>query len=188
MDGGPRGAMRKGVLRNRRNPPSWGNQGNAKNVNRAAKPNAAAWATDCLRQLEARGDIVRGTPAGIAPRPTGPQWTYVSVERMKLYLESSLQKGTQWVVFEPNGEPLWGQIRLDVGAFMQGLFVQGVFQGATPQQAYFMKCDADNNTQATMAQGVVNITVGFAPLYPAEFVVIPISQWASAYKPPGNNP
>jgi hypothetical protein len=107
---------------------------------------------------------------------------------MKVYLESSLQQGTQWVVFEPNGEALWGQIRLTVGAFMQALFVQGAFQGASAQQAYFVKCDAENNTQASMAQGVVNIVVGFAPLYPAEFVVIEISQWTSTYKPPGDNP
>jgi len=97
---------------------------------------------------------------------------------MALFLESSLYEGTQWVVFEPNDERLWGQIRLNVGAFMQGLFLQGAFQGTTPQQAYFVKCDAENNPQLSINMGVVNILVGFAPLVPAEFVVIQIQQLA----------
>jgi hypothetical protein len=82
------------------------------------------------------------------------------------------------VVFEPNDVPLWSQIRLNVGAFMQGLFLDGAFQGTTPQQAYFVKCDAENNPQSSIDLGIVNILVGFAPLYPAEFVVIQIQQMA----------
>jgi phage tail sheath protein FI len=89
-----------------------------------------------------------------------------------------LYSGTQWVVFEPNDETLWGQIRLNVGTFLQGLFLQGAFQGTTPQQAYFVKCDSENNPQSSIDQGVVNILVGFAPLFPAEFVVIQIQQIA----------
>jgi hypothetical protein len=81
-------------------------------------------------------------------------------------------------VFEPNDEHLWGQIRLNIGSFMQGLFAQGDFQGTSPQLAYFVKCDAENNPQSSIDQGVVNILVGFAPLYPAEFVVISIQQMA----------
>ena len=96
----------------------------------------------------------------------GSQWKYVPIRRLALFLESSLYDGTQWVVFEPNDEPLWGQIRLNVGAFMQGLFLQGAFQGTTPQQAYFVKCDAENNPQSSIDLGIVNILVGFAPLYP----------------------
>ena len=106
------------------------------------------------------------------------QWKYVPIRRLALFLESSLYDGTQWVVFEPNDERLWGQIRLNVGAFMQGLFLQGAFQGTSPQQAYFVKCDAENNPQSTIDLGIVNILVGFAPLYPAEFVVIQIQQMA----------
>ena len=71
-----------------------------------------------------------------------------------------------------------GPIRLNVGSFMQGLFLKGAFQGTTPQQAYFVKCDAENNPQPTSTTGIVNILVGFAPLYPAEFVVIQIQQMA----------
>jgi phage tail sheath protein FI len=97
---------------------------------------------------------------------------------MALFLEESLYRGTKWVVFEPNDEPLWSQIRLNVGAFMQDLFRQGAFQGKTPQEAYFVKCDSETTTQSDIDHGVVNILVGFAPLKPAEFVVIQIQQIA----------
>jgi phage tail sheath protein FI len=151
------------------------------------KRDSDCWATACLRELAKRGDIARIGPvingptlAGITTagpgNPQVPQWTYVSLRRVTLFLESSLEEGTQWVVFEPNTPALWGQIRLDVGAFMQSLFVQGTFQGTTPHQAYFVKCDAETNTAASVALGVVNIVVGFAPQYPAEFVTIQISQ------------
>ena len=86
--------------------------------------------------------------------------------------------GLKWVVFEPNDEPLWAQIRLNVGAFMHGLFRQGAFQGTTPREAYFVKCDAETTTQDDIDRGIVNIVVGFAPLKPAEFVVIQIQQIA----------
>ena len=87
-----------------------------------------------------------------------------------------MYRGTQWVVFEPNDEPLWSQIRLNLGAFMHTLFRQGAFQGTTPKEAYFVKCDKDTTTQADIDNGIVNIVVGFAPLKPAEFVVIKIQQ------------
>lgn len=86
--------------------------------------------------------------------------------------------GTQWAVFEPNDEPLWAQIRRSVGAFMQTLFRAGALQGTTAQQAYFVQCDAENNPPSSVEQGIVNILVGFAPLLPAEFVVIQIQQSA----------
>jgi hypothetical protein len=100
------------------------------------------------------------------------------VRRLSLYIEESLFRGTQWVVFEPNDEPLWAQIRLNVGAFMQTLFRQGAFQGTTPQQAFFVKCSSETTTQADIDKGIVNIVVGFAPLKPAEFVVLQIQQIA----------
>ena len=95
-----------------------------------------------------------------------------------MFLESSLYDGTQWVVFEPNDETLWGQVRMNVGTFMQGLFLQGAFQGTTPSQAYLVKCDKDTTTPSDQDAGVVNVLVGFAPLKPAEFVVIQIQQLA----------
>jgi phage tail sheath protein FI len=135
-------------------------------------------AINCLRQFRVYGDVVWGARTLQGNDQAGSQWKYIPIKRLALFLESSLYDGTQWVVFEPNAEPLWGQIRLNVGAFMQGLFLQGAFQGTTPQQAYFVKCDSENNPQASIDLGIVNILVGFAPLYPAEFVVIQIQQMA----------
>jgi len=135
-------------------------------------------AINCLRQFTTFGQVVWGARTMAGADVMGSQWKYVPIRRLALYIESSLYHGTQWVVFEPNDEPLWSQIRLNVGAFMQGLFLQGAFQGTTPQQAYFVKCDAENNPQSSIDLGIVNILVGFAPLYPAEFVVIQIQQMA----------
>ena len=135
-------------------------------------------AINCLREFRVYGDVVWGARTLQGNDQAGSQWKYVPVRRLALYIESSLYDGTQWVVFEPNDQTLWGQIRLNVGSFMQGLFLQGAFQGTTPQQAYFVKCDADNNPDSSIALGIVNILVGFAPLYPAEFVVIQIQQMA----------
>jgi uncharacterized protein len=135
-------------------------------------------AVNCIRHFPVYGDVVWGSRTLRGNDQVGSEWKYVPIRRLALFLESSLCDGTKWVVFEPNDERLWGQIRLNVGAFMQGLFLQGAFQGTTPQQAYFVKCDAENNPQSSIDQGVVNILVGFAPLYPAEFVVIQIQQMA----------
>ena len=135
-------------------------------------------AINCLRSFKVYGDVVWGARTLRGNDQVGSEWKYVPIRRLALFLESSLYDGTQWVVFEPNDERLWSQIRLNVGAFMQGLFLQGAFQGTTPQQAYFVKCDAENNPQSSIDLGIVNILVGFAPLYPAEFVVIQIQQMA----------
>jgi len=105
-------------------------------------------------------------------------WKYVPVRRLALFMEESLYRGTQWVVFEPNDPSLWSQIRMNLGAFMHDLFRQGAFQGTTPAQAYFVKCDQETTTQSDIDLGIVNIVVGFAPLKPAEFVVIKIQQIA----------
>ncbi len=133
---------------------------------------------NCLRQFNVYGDVVWGARTLQGSDQAGSQWKYVPIRRLALFIESSLYEGTQWVVFEPNDQTLWGQIRLNVGTFLQGLFLQGAFAGTTPAQAYFVKCDADNNPQSSIALGIVNILVGFAPLYPAEFVVIQIQQIA----------
>ena len=103
---------------------------------------------------------------------------YVNVRRMNLFLQQSLYQGTQFAVFEPNDEPLWAEIRLAVGSFMNTLFRQGAFQGASPREAYFVRCDSSTTTQADIDLGIVNIRVGFAPLKPAEFVIISLQQIA----------
>ena len=124
------------------------------------------------------GNIVWGARTLHGADERGSEWKYVPVRRTALFLEESLYRGTQWVVFEPNDEPLWAQIRLNVGSFMHSLFRQGAFQGQTPKDAYFVKCDRETTTQADINKGIVNILVGFAPLKPAEFVVIKIQQMA----------
>ena len=133
---------------------------------------------NCLRALPAAGRVVWGARTMQGADRLASEWKYIPVRRTALFIEESLFRGTQWVVFEPNDEPLWAQIRLNVGAFMNTLFRQGAFQGATPREAYFVKCDKETTTQADIDVGVVNIHVGFAPLKPAEFVVIRLQQMA----------
>jgi uncharacterized protein len=134
---------------------------------------------NCLRSFPpAGGRVVWGARTLRGADQLADDYKYVPVRRLALYLEESLFRGTQWVVFEPNDEPLWAQIRLNVGAFMHDLFVQGAFQGSTPQDAYFVKCDKETTTQNDINLGIVNIVVGYAPLKPAEFVVIKIQQIA----------
>lgn len=108
----------------------------------------------------------------------GSEYKYIPIRRLSLYIEESLYRGLKWVVFEPNDEPLWAQIRLNVGAFMNNLFRQGAFQGQAPKDAYFVKCDASTTTQNDRNLGIVNIVIGFAPLKPAEFVVLTLQQMA----------
>jgi uncharacterized protein len=133
---------------------------------------------NCLRTMPAAGRVVWGSRTRVGDDRLASEWKYIPVRRMALFIEESLFRGTQWVVFEPNDEPLWAQIRLNIGAFMQTLFRQGAFQGRTPQEAYFVKCDKETTTQDDINRGVVNIVVGFAPLKPAEFVVIKLQQMA----------
>ncbi len=133
---------------------------------------------NCLRVAPAAGPVVWGARTREGDDRLASQWKYIPVRRMALYLEESLYRGTQWAVFEPNDQPLWSQLRLNIGSFMNNLFRQGAFQGKTTQEAYFVKCDSDTTTQTDIDNGIVNVLVGFAPLKPAEFVVIKIQQIA----------
>src|SRR5829696_6384726 len=133
---------------------------------------------NCLRILPAAGRVVWGSRTMRGADRLADQWKYLPVRRTALFIEESLYRGTQWVVFEPNDEPLWAQIRLNVGAFMDTLFRQGAFQGKTAKEAYLVKCDSETTTQNDINLGIVNIVVGFAPLKPAEFVVIKLQQMA----------
>ncbi|WP_426289610.1 phage tail sheath family protein [Ensifer adhaerens] len=135
---------------------------------------------NCLRSFQNIGRVVWGARTLAGSDVLSDDYKYVSVRRLALFIEESLFRGTQWVVFEGNDEPLWAQIRLSVGSFMQRLFRQGAFQGASPKEAYFVKCDASTTTQDDINRGIVNIVVGFAPLQPAEFVIISIQQIRSA--------
>lgn len=133
---------------------------------------------NCLRDFKINGRVVWGARTLRGADQMADEWKYIPVRRTALFIEESLYRGLQWVVFEPNDEPLWSQIRLNAGAFMHNLFRQGAFQGRTPREAYFVKCDRETTTQSDINQGIVNIVVGFAPLKPAEFVVIKIQQMA----------
>lgn len=133
---------------------------------------------NALRSFPVAGPVVWGSRTMRGADSLASEWKYVPVRRLALYLEESLYRGTQWVIFEPNDAPLWAQIRLNVGAFMHNLFRQGAFQGTTPKDAYFVKCDAETTTQNDIDRGIVNLEVGFAPLKPAEFLIIKLSQIA----------
>jgi len=135
-------------------------------------------AINCLRSFPVYGNISWGARTLVGSDQQASEWKYVPVRRTALFLEESLYRGLHWVVFEPNDESLWAQIRLNVGAFMQNLFRQGAFQGSSPREAYFVKCDSETTTQNDINLGIVNIVVGFAPLKPAEFVIIKLQQIA----------
>lgn len=137
-----------------------------------------SWAINCIRSFPGTGLAVWGARTLRGVSTSGDEFQYVPVRRLALFIEESLYSGTQWAVFEPNGDRLWEQIRLNLVAFMDGLFRQGAFAGDKPEEAYFVKCDSETTAQVDIDRGIVNIIVGFAPLKPAEFVILKIQQGA----------
>lgn len=133
-----------------------------------------------LRTVPGHGPVSWGARTLDGADGLGAEWKFVPVRRTALFIEESLLQGLQWVVFEPNGELLWSRIRLDVGSFLHDLFRQGAFRGSTPRDAYFVRCESTTTTPADIELGIVNLVVGFAPLKPAEFVVIEIQQRTEA--------
>jgi len=133
---------------------------------------------NALRTFPIVGSVVWGARTLRGADAVADDYKYLPVRRTALFIEESLVRGTKFAVFEPNDEPLWSQLRLNIGAFMNNLFRQGAFQGQTARDAYFVKCDKETTTQNDINLGVVNILVGFAPLKPAEFVVIKLQQIA----------
>ncbi|WP_010584692.1 phage tail sheath family protein [Schlesneria paludicola] len=131
---------------------------------------------NCLRGFPIYGRVIWGSRTLRGADALADEYKYVPVRRLALYIEESLVRGTKWVVHEPNGEVLWSQIRANVGAFMQNLFLNGALAGTSPQQAYYVNCDKTTNPDNFVNLGIVTIKVGFAPLRPAEFVVIQLSQ------------
>jgi phage tail sheath protein FI len=132
---------------------------------------------NCLRIFPGTGGpVVWG--ARTLEDGTDPEWRYIPIRRLALFIEESLNRGLQWVIFEPDGEALWAQIRLSVEAFLLDLWRRGAFQGARPTDAFFVKCDATTITPNDIAAGLVNIVIGFAPLKPAEFIVLRLQQKA----------
>jgi phage tail sheath protein FI len=133
---------------------------------------------NCLRSFPASGVVVWGARTLRGADQLADEYKYLPVRRLALHLEESLYRGCQWAVFEPNDEPLWSQLRLNVGTFLHDLFRQGAFAGRSPREAYFVKCDRETTTASDVNSGIVNVVVGFAPLRPAEFVIITIRQSA----------
>jgi hypothetical protein len=133
-------------------------------------------AVNAIRVFPIHGQVVWGARTLDGADAKASDWKYISIRRTALMIEESLFRGTKWVVFEPNDEPTWAKVRQNVGAFMTSLFRQGAFQGSTPDKAYYVKCDGETTTANDRNLGIVNIEVGFAPLKPAEFVVIKIQQ------------
>jgi uncharacterized protein len=155
-----------------------GIQGLSLSVTDAENGPLNARGVNCIRNFPAHGPVLWGARTLRGDDLFGDEYKYIPIRRLALFIEETLFRGTQWVVFEPNDEPLWSQIRLNVGAFMHDLFHQGAFQGNLPRNAYFVKCDGETTTQADVSSGIVKILVGFAPLKPAEFVIIQIQQLA----------
>jgi uncharacterized protein len=134
-------------------------------------------AINCLRSFS-NGDVVWGARTLAGRDDAASDFKYVPVRRTALFLEASIDRGTQWATFEPNGEPLWARLRLQIGRFLDGLWRQGAFQGVTPKDAWFVRCDRTTTTQNDVDNGRVNIEFGFAPLRPTEFVVIKLQKRA----------
>jgi hypothetical protein len=149
-----------------------GGVGLAVNLTDAQQGNLNPLNINVIRQFAGSGIVLWGARTVTSD----PAWNYIPVRRMTIFLRVSIYRGIQWAVFEPNDEDLWSSLRLTIGSFMMTLFRQDAFQGATPAQAFFVKCDNETTTQADIDAGIVNVLVGFAPLKPAEFVVVKISQ------------
>jgi phage tail-like protein len=133
---------------------------------------------NCLRVFPEHGVVSWGARTLRGAGRMNSEYKYVPVRRLALFIEESLYRGIRWVVFEPNDESLWAQIRLGIDAFMNNLFRRGAFQGNTPPEAYLVRCGSDTTTREDIDRGFVNILVGFAALKPAEFVIIRIQQLA----------
>lgn len=131
---------------------------------------------NCLRQFTWGGFRVWGART----LSSDPQWQYVNVRRYFLYLEHSLQSSTSWVVFEPNGQALWSAVATTVSDFLYNEWREGHLFGATPAQAFFVRCDQTTMTQADLDNGRLICVIGVAPLEPAEFVIFRIGQYTAS--------
>jgi phage tail sheath protein FI len=131
---------------------------------------------NALRNVPPYGDVVWGSHTLQGADAPVPDWKYIPIRRLGFYIEESVARGTQWARFEPNAPALWAQITRSVGNFMQTLFAQGAFKGATPASAYFVQCNSATNPPADIESGTINIVIGFAAVSPAEFVIINLQQ------------
>lgn len=142
-----------------------------------------ALGVNCLRCFPGHGCVAWGART-MAATGTVDEYQYVPIRRLSLFIEESIDRGTEWVVFEPNCETLWAEVRLNANEFLHKLFVKGALAGTTPEQAYFVKCGRETMTQDDVDQGLLNVVVGFAPMQPAEFVIIEIQHRRATDAPP----
>jgi uncharacterized protein len=129
---------------------------------------------NCIRSFGANGIRIWGARTLAS---TDQSWRYINVRRLFIFIEESIRRGTQWVVFEPNDADLWARVRRTVYSFLNNLWMQGALVGATPEQAFFILCDETNNPASSVDEGKLVVDVGIAPVKPAEFVIFRISQW-----------
>jgi phage tail sheath protein FI len=129
---------------------------------------------NCIRAFPGQGIRVWGART----LSSDPEWRYINVRRLFNFVEESILQGTNWVVFEPNDPKLWDSVKRTVTMFLRGVWRDGALFGRTPDQAFFVKCDEENNPASSRDQGILVVEIGIAPVKPAEFVVFRISQYA----------
>lgn len=130
---------------------------------------------NCIRHFRDRGTLVWG--ARTLAQTDDIDWRYISVRRLMSYIEKSIEEGTQWAVFEPNDEDLWARVTRTVKNFLERIWREGALFGSTPDEAFFVRCDAELNTPETMKLGLLYVEVGVSPVRPAEFIIFRVSQW-----------
>jgi len=128
---------------------------------------------NCIRAFPGRGIRVWGART----LSSDPAWRYLNVRRLFNFVEKAIEGGTQWVVFEPNDYALWQRVKRDISAFLKQVWMSGALFGATPEEAFFVKCDEENNPVETRDAGQLIVDIGIAPVKPAEFVIFRISQY-----------
>ncbi len=133
---------------------------------------------NCLRTFPIFGHVVWGARTLRGADQLADEYKYVPVRRTALFIEESLYRGLKWVVFEPNDPFLWGRVTRDISAFLRTVWRSGALFGTTPEQSFYVKCDAELNPPEVRDQGQLIVEIGLAPVKPAEFVIFRISQWA----------
>ncbi len=174
----------RGVFKAPANEPVRGALGLTRLITRAQQARLNVNGVNCIRFFPQEGIRVWGART---LAPAASEWRYVPVRRLFNMVEESIKVGTRWVVFEPNDQTLWKSIRRDVGAFLMRLWRSGALMGATPEQAFFVKCDAETNPPDVIDAGQVVTLVGIAPVKPAEFIVFRIGQHVAADEKGGTN-
>lgn len=146
-----------------------------RSINKAEQKSLNPKGVNCVRSFRGRGIRVWGART----TSSDPSWKYVNVRRLFMYIEESIDEGTQWVVFEPNNQELWARVRQTISNFLTGVWEDGALMGSTPDEAFYVKCDRSTMTQSDIDNGRLICEIGVAPVKPAEFVIFRISQWTA---------